>query len=429
MNSKLPMVFALVVGLLGGVLVGELMRSSPAEAPAPAEPNELQAARVAEEDRKREWEQQLIELKDELQVARGAASRVERAERDRDELSSRLDDLTDEFRALERERQALAAEVESLRADAIRWQEEVLGPDNLLVRFGKWGEIKEVRGADWEELGETIGTMSGLMKQLSDAMQKGEMAPAGVMSRIGDLNKVLVAHYTRVLGKLPTHAAVNGEFTHPINLVNMLAGHLKQAGMPLEEHQLRALSKLGDEYDRRWNAAQDGYSEHTLKLRKLVDEVELKEWFRVEMFKVTSPQQKAAAVPPEIEGLAGFDLYSPGLIVQMSLDLLMKPEDKTWQEAILERTRGHVVGEGAEGSDAFAGAAFVFQTWADDVAELTRPGGRTNMARVYTAEVIVAGKAQVKAYEQLYETWAPTDALKEGLKKAGSIVLPFAAPE
>src|SRR5690606_5395469 len=180
---------------------------------------------------------------------------------------------------------------------------------------GKWAEIKELRETGWKEVGDAVKNMNPHLAELTKAILDGKDPPAEIMQKIQEQNRRILAEYGKIIGKLPTNSGHNGEFTHPIYFMNMLAAQLEAAGDPLTEQQVKEIVSLGEEYDSRWTKLQDGYNDKTWMLTKILDEAELKDWFLARMFQVTTPEQEAIARPPEVKGYLGLDLYSVGLML------------------------------------------------------------------------------------------------------------------
>ena len=81
-----------------------------------------------------------------------------------------------------------------------------------------------------------------------------------------------------VITKVPSHApmAANGEFTHPVNLINLIAAMLDNSGVPLTARQRDELAAVGAAYDREAGRLEEGYDEGTWELAKILDELTLK---------------------------------------------------------------------------------------------------------------------------------------------------------
>jgi hypothetical protein len=336
-----------------------------------------------------------------------------------------LSEATRENKNIRAERDQLVKDKEALGSKVIELETRVselknvaAGPNRLMVSFGKWAELKEVRETDWNDLGDAYAKMTPLLKAYADAVAAGKELDPEIGAKIKQQNERLIAHYAKMIGKLPTHAGANGEFTHPINMVNILAGQLAEAGMPLTDEQKQELVKLGDEYDKRWAALEAGYTETTWALHKLVDEADLKQWFYEKMFEVTTAEQRNTAVPPELQGLIGLDLYSPGLMLQMSM-LPLREQDMQTMKVSLKDSVSQFSTIPRETLD---GAEYIFDDWLN--ALQLQPMTQLELDQWRTLPVIKAGKAQLAALRALDDSVVTDEEVRKKFRFTERIVVP-----
>jgi hypothetical protein len=116
-----------------------------------------------------------------------------------------------------------------------------------------------------------------------------------------------------------------------------MAEELKAAGLPLSDAQAADITALGDEYGVEWDQLQAGYGEETLKLEKVMDELELKKKFVDAMHALLTPDQLAVIVNPATHDRASIDVNSPVLM----LATVAHP----WGEPTKEALRDDVVKE------------------------------------------------------------------------------------
>jgi hypothetical protein len=417
MNKLVPALF----GILAGAVVGAGVMWFVLSEPGTPQPNAGEGSEVARQDD--EDRTTTTTPRDDggepedNQAFKDAQRQVSDLKREVTELSDDKEDLQGEVDRLK----ARVAELEAEPEDEPTDEDEATGDKgNMAVSFGEWEKLKELKEADWKELGKTIETMHDLLKEVGQARRDGKDIDPALGTKIQSENRKLVQHYIKVMGKLPTNAPTNGEFSHPINLVNFLAGQLESAGDPLSESQLSQLSELGEDFERRWNEKQEGYDETTWNLQKLIDEVELKEWFRVEMFRITTPQQKAIAVPPEIEGTVGLDLYSPGVILQTTMDVVragtvteIKGEIKTRMEKSLSIERSLL-----------DSAEYLFDEWTATLSTELQPQTEGEAAVMYTRDVVASGKAQLSALTQFEQAYVTDEKKKESFRALRTILFP-----
>jgi len=339
-------------------------------------------------------------------------------------LESELADLKKDKTSLESDKQALEGRIEQLKTELeAAKQATVETPektDGMPVVFGKWNEVEGLRDADWKSLGETYTKMLEMLKVLAADARQGKEPDAETTAKIGELNKGLIQHLVKFYGKLPTNAPGNGEFTHPANMVNILAGQLEAGNMPLTEQQISDLQRLGDEYDSRWEALQKGYTKETWPLQKIVDEAELKEWFHDEMFKVTTPQQKAFALPAEIEGYIRLDLYSAGLMLM----LVTKPVQVNDIAELKPTLKAQVAARLGIETTALDSAEYVFDDWVNSLGAQLAPQTENDAALMRTRDAISAGKAELAAMRTLHDQFIADEAVKKKFAGITEIALP-----
>ncbi len=361
-----------------------------------------------------------------LADANAAVNARREADRELAKARSERDSAATEVKQLKQEVERLKDEAaKAIETKPEPEQPEPPKPGSVPVAFGKWADLPAIRDANWDEIGGAAREMVPLLKELAEAMAEGKSPPPALMQKIGEHNRKLVNHYAKVMGSLPTHASANGEFTHPINLANMLAAQLKGAGKPLSDQQISELVKLGDEYDRRWDKLQKGYDESTFKLEMKLDEGELKEWFKAEMLRVCSAEQRTIAVPPEVDGIVGLDLYSAGLIFQRAIEHITAAD----QEALKAAIKAAIAKPTGMDAAVLDSAQFVFDDWLNGLQAQLAPRTRVQLQLFRTAEVIASGKAQLRAFKLLHSDYALGDEARNVMKGAEAVILPHLLTE
>jgi hypothetical protein len=351
------------------------------------------------------------------------------------EAKTQNTDLQNEIKQLKEAKQSLEADKTRLESEIKAAREELKtlkdaaagGSSSMQVDFGKWSEVEGLRNADWKAVGSVYSQLDAILKERVTALREGREPDPEGEKKINELNKQLQNHLVTFFNRLPTNSGPNGQYTHPANMVNILAGQLAAAGLPLSEEQVKQLSELGEEYDRRWEALQKGYSETTWTLAKVLDECELKEWFHDEMFKVCTPQQKAAAISPEIEGLVGADFYSAGLIL---LTGYLAPAELSDASEAKPKLREVLAERGGLSLETLDAADFLVDDWVSAISAQLTPKTGIEAAMPRTWDVLKAGRAQLTALKALHESYAATDDIKKRLANmARIIVLRVVLPE
>lgn len=344
------------------------------------------------------------------------------------EAKQRIGTLESELADLKKDKTSLESDGADLQAEILRLQDRVVeleklaaGPNNLLVAFGKWAEIKELRETGWKEVGDAVKNMNPHLAELTKAILDGKDPPAEIMQKIQEQNRRILAEYGKIIGKLPTNSGHNGEFTHPIYFMNMLAAQLEAAGDPLTEQQVKEIVSLGEEYDSRWTKLQDGYNDKTWMLTKILDEAELKDWFLARMFQVTTPEQEAIARPPEVKGYLGLDLYSVGLMLSGHVRPIACPNQRQVREQIKEDLKD-LVGLTME---QLGTADYVFDDWLNTLAGQLQPRPRALTMIHQTSEVLASGRAQLTAMKALETSFAFMDEDRAKYRAVQRVALPL----
>lgn len=339
------------------------------------------------------------------------------------DLKEENDRLKREKTELEKERTTLEGKVQELEQQV----EDANKPDeagkHLPVSFGKWGDVEGLRNADWKEIGDVYNKMETIVKERVKAVREGREPDPEGQKQLGELNKKLQNHLVSFFNKLPTNSGPNGQFTHPANLVNTLAGHLEAVGLPLTEDQIERLGSLGDEYDRKWDKLEASYTDATWTLEKILDESELKEWFHDEMFKICTAQQKEAALPAEIDGVVGADFYSAGLFLNANMGMV-KPVTVADIADAKTRLREWVSTMSGLNPETIDAADFLFDDWLNTLSAQLAPKTEIEANLTQCWDVIRAGRAQLTALKALSENYVTTPEAKRKIAAIVPIALP-----
>lgn len=290
---------------------------------------------------------------------------------------------------------------------------------NVPVAFGSYGELAELKNADWKELGGAMQAMTPEMEPLAKAIREGKQPDPEAMKRIGAQNMKLVKLAVALQGKLPTHTSnVNGEYTHPVTIVNLLASQLAAAGNPLTDAQKKRLSELGDDYERRWKNQNDAYTPETLQLKKILDEAELKQWFTEQMWQVTTPEQKALVVSPHTEGYLGVDLYSPALMFQG----IARPMQAPSRDVLKSHMKDWLAGNFGVPRANLDNAEFALDDWLTSLN--TEPKTAAEASFMHIREILATGNAQLTLYANLLPTTLNDPEVVKKVRAEDALVVP-----
>lgn len=188
------------------------------------------------------------------------------------------------------------------------------------VRYGRWNEVEGLSELDWKSAAEAANDMRKKLPELHRLLAAGtpmDELPGELMIEITKSNQKLISLALDATGKLPTNGAqtVNGVYTHPFMLLNLMARSLDAAGLPLDEGQTRALERIGQVYDQAYDQRQAGYGPQTLALEKVLDELTLKRETSDAADAVLSPAQRDAVCDPRTRHHNQIDIYSPTLML------------------------------------------------------------------------------------------------------------------
>lgn len=347
---------------------------------------------------------------EDIDKARQAADMAARTDERRKMLDEQSEDLK-KVRSELGEREKKVGELEKRVTDLQAQVEELKKTPGqppakkAPISWGKAGDVKEVGEANWPELS---GAMSEIIKSLNEIMaarKEGREPSPEVMKNIQKHNQKLIDYYVKVLRKLPTHMSANGEFVHPINTANMIAAALQAAGKPLSEAQVKQVVALGEEYESGWDKLQSGYDAGTLKLEKVVDELELKQKFYDSMVALLQPDQREVVIDPATHDYMQLDMYSPSLSLVQNLAPVYRPT--------LEEVRTTLIDEVSKemglNKDLVSAQGYVLDTWLTDCGSMLDPRTEAEVGMLKTQECIKYGRVQIKAFKALIEALRPDE--------------------
>ena len=295
-----------------------------------------------------------------------AEARLAAAAADLEKARAAREQLAEEKEALEGQVKGLDEELQGEREKSA-----VASPEKgeLPIAFGQHAELEGLTNADWPTMGKAILAMNGLFKELLERVERGEPVGPELQKKIQEENAKLVQLAAGVMGKIPTHSQINGEFSHPAVLTNLLNAVLEESGAPLTDKQRAAIARLGAEYEAAYEGKQKGYGDGTPQLEKLVDELELKHACMSKVHGALTPEQEEAAYDPQFRDRMQLDVLSPGVSTILTAQL------KQYASAEEARTKFQQAVLKDLGIDASAEADLgpAFDAWQREVASLLEP--------------------------------------------------------
>lgn len=264
---------------------------------------------------------------------------LDRAKSEAETLASDRSKLAQENETLAERAGTLAASLESLKSEAAA-EEAVARAEaagHLPVEFGKLAELEAFRHADWKSLAEAADNMNALWLDLIARQERGEPMPADFPKNLQAQNAKLVAFAAGIMGKVPTNSPVNGEFTHPLALSNLMAAVLERSGHPFTPEQKKEIGLLGEEYEAAWDELQATYGENTPQLRKVIDELELKDATTRATRDLLSADQRDVIVHPELTDRMQMDVLSPFTMAILLTKSVSQPSASDFQGVFIDR--------------------------------------------------------------------------------------------
>lgn len=335
--------------------------------------------------------------------ATGAQAQIEKLRKGNGDLVAERDKLRQDNESLQQRLGKAENELNAIKAL------EASRRGKLAINFGGYGDNETLQNADWRELGAALHSMTPSMLALGEAVRAGKPPDRETLEKIQKDNMKLIKLAVALEGKLATNAGnVNGEYTHPVAQVNLLAAQLEALGDPLTADQKLKLAEFGEEYEKRWKVLQQGYNAETPALQKVLDEADLKMWFTSQMFSVTTPQQKAKVVDPSFEGVMGFDLYSPGLMLMPVAETV----SVSAKDALKQKFKDWLAPEIGVARELLDGVEYAFDDWQGKFPLEPVTAAQARMISVH--QVLVAGRAQLTLMQTLAATALSTP---ENLKK------------
>lgn len=290
----------------------------------------------------------------------------------------------------------------------------------LRIRVSGVEQNEALATVNWSRAGEGAVEIVPHLEAVWEAIQGGKPIDPEVQKTIYKANQKLVEVILEIQGKVPTHTAGNGEFTHPLVLVNLMAEHLKRAGEPFQADQITSLSRVGDDYQIAWDLAQSRYGKATPRLRKLADELRLKRDAMAKVEGVLTAAQRAVVIFDKIRHINQLDIYSPIMAVIMNA----KPLGVTEQAPLRESLERVVASQWTLNAADLAAAGPTLDAWARALEPhlVTCP---PNLAGSFTLpEALRSVTAQADAADELLRVLGPDSAAAKAILNAQAFSVP-----
>ncbi len=183
------------------------------------------------------------------------------------------------------------------------------------ISFGKYAELDAFKATNWRKIAAAVERMNELFNHVIHHVKQGDPVNPEIREKIQQENLKLVRLAVGIMGQIPSHSPINGEYSHPLTLINLMGALLEGAGVPLTQSQKARIAALGNEYEAEYGRRQSVYTEETTLLEKLIDELELKRNCIDRMEEVFTPDQSRVLERPEFKNRLQIDILSPIVMV------------------------------------------------------------------------------------------------------------------
>lgn len=320
---------------------------------------------------------------------------------------------------LEAQRKELAAQ-RAARSPAAA--QDARDRESVQAPYAFRGLERALSTMDWGQAGEAVSHMTPLLAAWGKSISAGQPGamPAGEIQRWnGPLVNVAVAAAN---AKVPG-TGINGAFTHPAIIVNLVHVTLAEAGRPLSATQAQRLGELGERYvedDARRLAAYPG---GTFALRKTIDEARLKDRLFADIDLLLDAEQQDVLHPEAVRGRLALDLFSSGVIWLTIAQPLTAASRDGLAAALAKQAMRHF-GVAAAQQPALEDAAAHWARGLDE-AWLRAPGDALDRAgRVHVSRVYTAAEHQLAFFQLLVQKLPDDSDLAAKVREETSIAYP-----
>ncbi|HZU95396.1 MAG TPA: FecR domain-containing protein [Planctomycetota bacterium] len=406
MNAKVPTAAAVVtVAVVSGIVVWKSFEGGPETRIQAGEQGTVRAG--------------ALELKASPPSPVASSDKVSSLEKENAALKTQLEQVARKNGELEAKLAALSAPApvasETVTAPTTTPDAKKADPTKARIVFGPRDRLDKLGKIDWKEAAEAAATTGRLIKDLIAKATAGEPVPPELAQQVSAENAKLIKVALAAAQAFPTHGGANGAYTHPLVLANLMSNQLDLAGLSLDDGQAQAIVQLGNDYDSAYEAAQNGYTDQTLALQKLLDELALKKTFMQSVDGVLNAQQQAAIFDPATKDVYMVDLYSPALMLAQ----FVQPVGKTTQAALVKSvaktwTDAWDLGTTDPTSEA--------QSFVTGLSLQTVPAATVSQFKLDDA--LAAGRGTLKAMKDLSATLPPDGEAATAIKEATGFVVP-----
>ena len=295
-------------------------------------------------------------------------------------------------------------------------------------RFVYGGMVEALNGLDWDVIGDSMSKVPPVLARLSQALAEGKKLE-DLADEIGlglQLDGPLVVEALKMSKSGIQGTTLNGSFTHPSVMANIVHAALTKAGMPLTEEQEKLVYEIGLRYTEEDRQRLAGYDKGALGMEKLVGEADLRDRFFAEVYGSLSPEQLERIRPEGVKGLTNVDLFSTGVLYGP----LTRPLPFHDREGLEANLVTRAMGKLSLNEASTAVVQDAVRRWADTLPEgfldVPYPGGGP-LAQHKAARIRVAAQSQALLLRDLATRLNLSEAQLKSLQAEVGVLVPYLA--
>ncbi|MFN0058164.1 MAG: sigma-70 family RNA polymerase sigma factor [Planctomycetota bacterium] len=290
----------------------------------------------------------------------------------------------------------------------------------LLVAFGPHAELGELAAADWKKLAISAKNLQSSLDELIALVESGGEPSQELGMRIAKNNTDLAQLTLSLYEKLPTNAHGNGEFTHPLLIGNLVGSVLDAQALPLSNEQREELVHLGTTYESEWQSQSERYGDDTYQLRKILDELEMKQRFMAGFEDTLDAGQRSAVFTESVRDVFGLDIYSPTLMLAGTSEHIPVTSPEAFESELQQAAKKRF--DLSDEEMVIANAAF--RAWSDELRDGLESVDPEEAPYFKLQDATRSGRAQQRAVEALLRTPGLSQAARERILKSGLLLVP-----
>jgi hypothetical protein len=282
------------------------------------------------------------------------------------------------------------------------------------------GSLPAVREANWSEMASASQTVTDALRAIQGYRDRGEQAPQEVYLRLQENVERMRKYEYRTIGKMPTDAKHNGEYTHPITLANLMAAILSAASLPLDDAQITRINELGLAFESEFARMRERQPEGTPRVARMLAEYRLKGRFTDDILAVLTTEQRLEVVDPETKGLAGLDLHNPTLMILHTSPVITGASI----DEIAGKLRRMLAAKLSLAESELSALDGPLEAWRNDVRAMLKPVPEARVRHYSYEDGDAAGRATVALTRRLLDEVPLSETARSDLVDDYAIYIP-----